>query len=199
VHACCLRHDAFRMVHLIAFQGRATFLLPAKLQKHHLVRYPNNTLTQVRRQRHVADEQRVRLIHGGTELTGDQLLPPQPCVVHCTLTSAPRPERAPPPADWVRTCLPWRWALTPCEKHVRHCLDRGTGSEICLRNLRLAAQLDAIGPRRLLQWSIGGFLAYANYSCFSGRAGIMAGLLVCVIDAAYVLTCFPQLLVTLWS
>jgi hypothetical protein len=61
------------------------------------------TPTQVRRHRHIAAEQRVRLIHGGMELTGDQTLPPLPCVVHCTLTSAPRPEQAPVATDWVRS------------------------------------------------------------------------------------------------
>lgn len=58
-------------------------------------------------------------------------------------------------------------------------------------------QLDAIGPRRLLKWAVGGFLAYANFSCFTGGAGLMAALLVCIIDAAYLLSCFPQLLVSL--
>lgn len=57
-------------------------------------------------------------------------------------------------------------------------------------------QLDAVGPRRLLKWAVGGFLVYANFSCFMGGAGLMAALLVCVIDAAYLLSCFPQLLVS---
>lgn len=66
------------------------------------VAYHASTLrVQVRQHRTIAAEQRLRLIHGGTELAGEQPLPPRPCVVHCTLTSVPRPERAPPPVDWV--------------------------------------------------------------------------------------------------
>lgn len=157
-------------------------------------------MTQVRRQRHVAADQRVRLIHAGMELAGDQPLPPRPCVVHCTLTSAPRPEREPPPTDWVR--------LAPILGHERHqppkeCVrPRNTGGMIsfsdylhCQRGCD-TTQIDAIGPRRLLKWAAGGFLAYANYSCFSGKFGLMAALLICVLDAAYILMCFPQLLVS---
>lgn len=114
-------------------------------------------IRQVRQRRSFPVEQRLRLVHGGTELSDDQRLPPRPCVVHCTVTAVPRPERPPPPVDWI----------------------------------------DAVGPRRLLKWAVGGFLVYANHSCWHGSTGLPAVLLLCVFNAIYILVCFPQLLMVL--
>lgn len=61
--------------------------------------------------------------------------------------------------------------------------------------LELLPQIDAVGPRRMLKWAVGGFLVYANHSCWHGSAGLPAVLLLCIFNAIYILICFPQLLV----
>lgn len=116
-------------------------------------------------------------------------------MIHCTVTSVPRPERPPPPVDLVRSL--------PCSafsvSHTMYCpgtSDKPGPSRFCNHNVTCNfMQLDAVGPRRLLKYLVGAFLLYADRSCLTGSSRWSTVMLLAVFNAVYLLICFPQLLV----